>query len=454
MVQESGTSGHPTPRSRKPLPEFGQEIINFQVNSGSQLIIIDSTVYDVRDFMSKHPGGEVVLQDFIGKDATEVFFGLAEYKENGKTKKYAHSRLAQFKLHEMAVAFVRSTAETSSKLTLNAGGLQKRNKAPSTINSSDNVNTKALSTEKHALPYLPVVKKSMELDAVSIKTNRTEKEFNELTTEDIMDFQPVKLVAKVEQTQPFAKNPVKKFSFDLPGGASIVPGDCIFIRQMVNGNEMRRAYTPIAVEVNGTLDIYIKIYRTGFTTVLDQVPIGGIVELTPPYPFQRLITQSQEGCFENLLFIAGGSGITPLLLILDHHLKNGSKNFDGSFQWKITILWVNKTEADIFDCPELDKYLQLAGSSAELHHIVQEGDENTFDGYIGSLTPAIVREIAPKINGLLTEKHSLKKPMPSQPEIAAVNAVLICGTPSMVIEVRKMLVEEMEYNDDSVVTVK
>lgn len=39
-------------------------------------LIIDHKVYDVTDFVDAHPGGEVVLQQVAGQDATEAFYNL------------------------------------------------------------------------------------------------------------------------------------------------------------------------------------------------------------------------------------------------------------------------------------------------------------------------------------------------------------------------------------------
>lgn len=36
-------------------------------------VIIAGRVYDVTEFMNKHPGGDQVIKDFLGKDATETF---------------------------------------------------------------------------------------------------------------------------------------------------------------------------------------------------------------------------------------------------------------------------------------------------------------------------------------------------------------------------------------------
>eukprot|EP01124_Arcella_intermedia_P008091 TRINITY_DN1504_c0_g2_i1.p1 TRINITY_DN1504_c0_g2~~TRINITY_DN1504_c0_g2_i1.p1 ORF type:complete len:510 (+),score=114.53 TRINITY_DN1504_c0_g2_i1:123-1652(+) len=44
-------------------------------------IIIDSTVYDITDFAAMHPGGEALLLEYAGKDATEAFYGLHRHED-------------------------------------------------------------------------------------------------------------------------------------------------------------------------------------------------------------------------------------------------------------------------------------------------------------------------------------------------------------------------------------
>eukprot|EP01124_Arcella_intermedia_P008090 TRINITY_DN1504_c0_g1_i1.p1 TRINITY_DN1504_c0_g1~~TRINITY_DN1504_c0_g1_i1.p1 ORF type:complete len:525 (+),score=85.20 TRINITY_DN1504_c0_g1_i1:40-1575(+) len=47
----------------------------------SAWIIIDSIVYDVTDFSAMHPGGEQLLLEYAGKDATEAFYGLHRHED-------------------------------------------------------------------------------------------------------------------------------------------------------------------------------------------------------------------------------------------------------------------------------------------------------------------------------------------------------------------------------------
>ncbi len=43
---------------------------------GSLWFVIDSKVYDVTDFLDAHPGGEAVLKQVAGQDATDAFYNL------------------------------------------------------------------------------------------------------------------------------------------------------------------------------------------------------------------------------------------------------------------------------------------------------------------------------------------------------------------------------------------
>ena len=40
-----------------------------------QLVLISGFIHDIGPFMEKHPGGRVLLEAHVGKDATSAFFG-------------------------------------------------------------------------------------------------------------------------------------------------------------------------------------------------------------------------------------------------------------------------------------------------------------------------------------------------------------------------------------------
>lgn len=55
---------------------FTREEVSKNTSEDSLWFIIDSKVYDVSDFIDAHPGGEYVLKQVAGTDATEAFYNL------------------------------------------------------------------------------------------------------------------------------------------------------------------------------------------------------------------------------------------------------------------------------------------------------------------------------------------------------------------------------------------
>jgi len=55
---------------------FSRDEVAKNTTEDSLWFIIDSKVYDVTDFVDAHPGGESVLKQVAGTDATEAFYNL------------------------------------------------------------------------------------------------------------------------------------------------------------------------------------------------------------------------------------------------------------------------------------------------------------------------------------------------------------------------------------------
>ncbi|KAK7419240.1 hypothetical protein QQX98_003392 [Neonectria punicea] len=58
------------------------------------LIVIDKVVYDITDYMSKHPGGDDILIEVLGQDASEGFHEVGHSAE-------AIEALAEMKVGEL-----------------------------------------------------------------------------------------------------------------------------------------------------------------------------------------------------------------------------------------------------------------------------------------------------------------------------------------------------------------
>lgn len=67
---------------------FYNQLINqlFDKNDQRKLLAIDNKVYDATQFSKKHPGGELIISDYIGEDAIvclDHIFYLVLFKFNG-----------------------------------------------------------------------------------------------------------------------------------------------------------------------------------------------------------------------------------------------------------------------------------------------------------------------------------------------------------------------------------
>ncbi|OJJ95794.1 hypothetical protein ASPACDRAFT_81836 [Aspergillus aculeatus ATCC 16872] len=77
------------------LPTWSLGEYTARVQNGSCLLLVDGVVYDVKEFVGKHPGGEKYLLEHLGKDATKLFHGGAIH---------AHSNAAENLLSTMRLA--------------------------------------------------------------------------------------------------------------------------------------------------------------------------------------------------------------------------------------------------------------------------------------------------------------------------------------------------------------
>ena len=64
---------HPKEPSALPLVSWSDYLS--KVKSGEKLILVDGLIHDVTEFMPLHPGGEAILNSYMGVDATKVFRG-------------------------------------------------------------------------------------------------------------------------------------------------------------------------------------------------------------------------------------------------------------------------------------------------------------------------------------------------------------------------------------------
>ncbi len=140
----------------------------------------------------------------------------------------------------------------------------------------------------------------------------------------------------------------KTFRFALPADATLdmLPGDHVTVHATVNGKAVKRPYTPSSlVGTTGWFELTIKRYETGLVSkYLHERKVGETVEISGPHSGGHWV----EGMATKVGFVAGGTGITPMISIIRWIL---AKRLPVE-QW---LVFANKTEADIILRDEFDR---------------------------------------------------------------------------------------------------
>lgn len=166
-------------------------------------------------------------------------------------------------------------------------------------------------------------------------------------------------------------------AFDVPPQVEkefhFIPGQNITLRKFFGDEEIRRSYSICASPSENELRVAVKKADNGLFSnfAISQLKKGDVLDVLPPTGnFYTTIHSSQE---KEYLFIAAGSGITPIISLI-------KTIFSTEQASNVTLLYGNKTMASIIFKDQLealkDKYLQRFA----LHYIFsREKTESDFN---------------------------------------------------------------------------
>ncbi|CAD6197654.1 unnamed protein product [Caenorhabditis auriculariae] len=223
----------------------------------------------------------------------------------------------------------------------------------------------------------------------------------------------------------------RKFRFKLPSPDHVLglpTGQHVYLSAKVDGKLVVRPYTPVSSdEDKGFVELMIKVYFRDtnpkfpdggkMSQHLEQMKIGDTIDFRGP---SGLITYKRHGTFEvradkksppkektfsRISMIAGGTGITPMLQIIEAILR------DETDKTQMKLLFANQTAEDILLREELDA---LAVKFADRFNVWYTVDRPTDDWKYSSGF----------INDEMIQKH-LYPP-------ASDHVVLLCGPPPMI----------------------
>lgn len=174
------------------------------------------------------------------------------------------------------------------------------------------------------------------------------------------DFHPLN-VSQVRQETLDAVTLKFEIPSDLRKSFSYLAGQYLTLRFVLNGQDVRRAYSMCSSPLDDTLAVTVKRVSGGLVSnhVADHVKPGTEVEVMPPQGKFYYAPKPDQA--RDIYLIGAGSGITPLMSILRTALKEEPQS-------KVYLLYGNKTEDTIIFKAALDELEQQYPDRLQVTH--------------------------------------------------------------------------------------
>ncbi|KAL6756716.1 hypothetical protein V8C86DRAFT_2643455 [Haematococcus lacustris] len=200
-----------------------------------------------------------------------------------------------------------------------------------------------------------------------------------------------------------------RLRFELPNNqvSGLNVASCLVTKAVMGeGAEAKpvvRPYTPTsAPDARGYMDLVVKVYPTGnMSKHMGNLKVGDSLEMKGPIPK----IPYQANMKKQIGMVAGGTGLTPMLQVIDAVLANPADTT------KVSLLYANLTPGDIILKARLDALAAKHADRLKVTYIVDK------PGWGGLFWPGLVGRV---------NKEVLQKTMPP-PDPA--NMVLVCGPP-------------------------
>ncbi|HWF62284.1 MAG TPA: NADH-cytochrome b5 reductase [Nitrospira sp.] len=213
----------------------------------------------------------------------------------------------------------------------------------------------------------------------------------------------------------------KTFRFELPTDATLdmLPGDFLYVHATINGKALKRPYTSSSlVGTTGFFDLTVKRYDAGSVSkYLHDQRIGDTVLMSGPNTGGHWV----DGMAKRVGFVAGGTGITPMISIIRWILTN-------KIDAELFLLFANKAEADIIFRQEWERTVRDY-PSFHCRHVLEQPPPG-WEGSVGLVTPEILR-------------HHLPAPDSD-------TCVFLCGPPPMVDSLESTL-KDLGYSEQAII---
>mmetsp|Transcript_24967 Transcript_24967/g.73833 ORF Transcript_24967/g.73833 Transcript_24967/m.73833 type:complete len:314 (-) Transcript_24967:259-1200(-) len=223
------------------------------------------------------------------------------------------------------------------------------------------------------------------------------------------EFRPFKLMMKEKLTRN-----VNRYRFELPDNktSGLYTASCLVTKAMMKEKPedeepkaVVRPYTPTTTsDTRGYMDLIIKVYPDGkMGNHIDSLKVGDTLEMKgpiPKFPYKANMKQS-------IGMVAGGSGITPMLQVVDTVLSDPADKTD------VSLVYANTTDSDIILKDKIDELAKKYPYRFKVYYVV---DNPSWGGMMWKGGKG-------RVTGQMLKEHL---PPPSLD-----NLVMVCGPPGM-----------------------
>ena len=201
------------------------------------------------------------------------------------------------------------------------------------------------------------------------------------------------LVKEVKRETPSAVSIVFNIPAELKNNYTFIAGQYLNLKLTLDGDEIRRAYSICSSPKSGELRISVKEVTNGkFSTFANQtLQAGDLLDVAAPegkFTFEPNATNQK-----NYVGFAAGSGITPVLSILQDVLENEPKS-------TFVLVYGNKSVAETIFNQQLHQLQQQYVGRLFIHFVYSQ--EKIADQLFGRIDKSAV-------NFVLNTKHHEKK---------------------------------------------
>jgi len=195
----------------------------------------------------------------------------------------------------------------------------------------------------------------------------------------------IKLIEIINETKL-----VKIFKFKpLEGSIPLFsPGQFVFLYAMINGEEIKRAYSIASSPLDEKLELEIELVENGKMTSFlhTQTKVGDIFEINNPQGHFKFI----EGKSDKVIMIAGGTGIAPMRSIIRYCTQ---KNLDT----KLVLFYSSRTKDRIVYKKEFEELVK-ENPQLKVVNTLTRNQDSDWKGKQGRINKEMILEEAGDIS--------------------------------------------------------